>query len=73
MIPQDTTHAVDVSVSVSMDGVKVISTEGRVSPYLIASLHNFLTNLRCVVLCLHYFHGTIHTMGHYLISDNIFI
>ena len=29
--PQDTAHAVDVTVSVNMDGVKVISTDGRVS------------------------------------------
>lgn len=28
---QDTTHAVNVTVSVNMDGVKVISTDGRVS------------------------------------------
>ena len=27
---QDTAHAVDVNVSVNMDGVKVISTDGRV-------------------------------------------
>lgn len=27
---QDTTHAVDVNVSVNIDGVKVISTDGRV-------------------------------------------
>lgn len=29
-LSQDTSHAVDVNVSVNMDGVKVISTDGRV-------------------------------------------
>ena len=28
---QDTSHAVDVSVSVNMDGVRVVSSDGRVS------------------------------------------
>ncbi|CAI8040730.1 SH2 domain-containing protein 5 [Geodia barretti] len=38
--PKDTTHAVDVTVSVNMDGVKVISTDGRL--VMAHALHRIL-------------------------------